>query len=151
MNEARPQVGDLKYYEMLEQLQALDFVLVELNLFLDTHPNDLKSIEQFNKLTQERTVLAKQFQELYGPAQNFGRAYSKYPFEWAEGPGLGRFNNDGMARGAAFHLMHALMKRKSENKEAEEPMWVYENFSIRCASVNVIREWQDFDGAVWRR
>lgn len=59
VNDARPQAGDRRYYEMLEQLQALDFVLVELNLFLDTHPDDLKSIEQFNKLTQERTLLAK--------------------------------------------------------------------------------------------
>ncbi|CAM3368332.1 MULTISPECIES: spore coat protein CotJB [Paenibacillus] len=86
MTDGRPQAGDPKYYELLEQLQALDFVLVELNLYLDTHPDDLKSIEQFNKLTQERTILAKHFQELYGPLQNFGRAYSKYPFEWAQGP-----------------------------------------------------------------
>lgn len=42
-----------RYYEMLEQLQVLDFALMELNLYLDTHPEDLRAIEQFNQLTQE--------------------------------------------------------------------------------------------------
>ena len=77
---------DSRYYEMLEQLQAVDFVLVELNLYLNTHPNDLKSIEQYNRLAQERAVLAKQFQELYGPLTNFGHAYTRYPFEWSQPP-----------------------------------------------------------------
>lgn len=65
--EANP--CDQRYYELLEQLQTLDFALVELNLYLNTHPDDLRSIEQFNQLTQERTKLANQFQELYGPLQ----------------------------------------------------------------------------------
>jgi spore coat protein JB len=75
-----------EYYEMLEKLQALDFVLVELNLYLDTHPDDLRAIEQFNQLTCERTVLANEFQLKYGPLQNFGRAYSKFPWEWSQSP-----------------------------------------------------------------
>ncbi|WP_054957027.1 spore coat protein CotJB [Paenibacillus dakarensis] len=86
MEERKPQAGDPRYYELLEQLQAIDFVLVELNLFLNTHPNDLKSIEQYNRLAQERMVLAKHFQELYGPLQNFGHSFSRYPFEWNQSP-----------------------------------------------------------------
>lgn len=80
------QFCDEQYYELLEKLQALDFALVELNLYLDTHPNDLKAIEQFNQLTFERTKLANHFQQLYGPLQNFGRAYSKFPWEWSKSP-----------------------------------------------------------------
>jgi spore coat protein JB len=82
--EVRP--CDQQYYEWLEQLQIVDFALLELNLFLDTHPDDLKSIQQFNQLTQERTRLAKQFQEVYGPLQNFGRAFSKFPWQWSQAP-----------------------------------------------------------------
>ena len=33
-----------RYYEMLEQLQILDFALVELYLYLNTHTEDLRSI-----------------------------------------------------------------------------------------------------------
>ncbi|MCZ4148912.1 spore coat protein CotJB, partial [Escherichia coli] len=29
MDADKPKAGDLKYYELLEELQALDFVLVE--------------------------------------------------------------------------------------------------------------------------
>ncbi|WP_318840672.1 spore coat protein CotJB [Paenibacillus sp. BJ-4] len=78
--------GDAQFYALLEKLQAVDFVLVELNLYLDTHPDDLQAIEQFNKLTQERTAIANEYQLLYGPLQNFGRAYSKYPWEWSQAP-----------------------------------------------------------------
>ncbi|MNW37381.1 CotJB protein [compost metagenome] len=77
---------DDKYYELLEQLQAVDFVLVELNLYLDTHPDDYQAIEQYNKLTKERTQLAHQFQLLYGPLMHFGHAFSKYPWEWSKSP-----------------------------------------------------------------
>lgn len=78
--------GDAQFYALLEKLQAVDFVLVELNLYLNTHPDDLQAIEQFNKLTQERTAIANEYQILYGPLQNFGRAYSKYPWEWNQTP-----------------------------------------------------------------
>ncbi|MNJ60702.1 CotJB protein [compost metagenome] len=77
---------DPQFYEMLEKLQALDFVLVELNLFLDTHPDDLASIQQYNQLVQERTQLANHFQHLYGPLMNFGHSYSKFPWEWSKVP-----------------------------------------------------------------
>ncbi len=77
---------DRQYYELLEQLQVIDFALVELNLYLDTHPDDLKRIEQYNRLAQERIPLVRKFQELYGPLMHFGHAYSKFPFEWPEAP-----------------------------------------------------------------
>ena len=77
---------DQQFYELLEQLQVLDFALVELNLYLDTHPNDLKAIEQYNQLAQERMKLAIRFQELYGPLMNFGHAFSRYPWEWSQVP-----------------------------------------------------------------
>ncbi|EHS58413.1 spore coat protein CotJB [Paenibacillus sp. Aloe-11] len=81
-----PKPGDAQFYALLEKLQAVDFVLVELNLYLNTHPDDLQAIEQFNKLTRERTAIANEYQLLYGPLQNFGRAYSKYPWEWSQTP-----------------------------------------------------------------
>ncbi|MFM9277684.1 spore coat protein CotJB [Paenibacillus jiagnxiensis] len=77
---------DEQYYELLERLQELDFVLVELNLYLNTHPNDLQAIEQYNQLTRDRMQVAHHFQLLYGPLQNFGHAYSKYPWEWSKAP-----------------------------------------------------------------
>ncbi|MBR2564350.1 MAG: spore coat protein CotJB, partial [Paenibacillus sp.] len=64
MEKEQPKACDAQYYEMLEELQALDFVLVELNLYLDTHPGDFQAIEQYNKFSQERMRVAHEFQQL---------------------------------------------------------------------------------------
>jgi len=71
---------------MLEKLQALDFTLVELNLYLDTHPEDLAALQQFNQMALERRHLAEHFQQLYGPLQNFGHSFSRFPWEWVNTP-----------------------------------------------------------------
>ncbi len=42
-----------EYYQLLEELQAIDFVHVELNLYLNTHPHDLEAIKQFNETAQQ--------------------------------------------------------------------------------------------------
>lgn len=43
-----------EYYQMLEEIQAIDFVIVELNLYLDTHPDDTAAIKQFNEATKKK-------------------------------------------------------------------------------------------------
>ncbi|WP_018131725.1 spore coat protein CotJB [Effusibacillus pohliae] len=77
---------DARYYQLLEQLQAIDFVLVELNLYLDTHPNDAQAIRQYNQHVQERWKLAQEFECHYGPLTHFGHSYSDAPWQWSEGP-----------------------------------------------------------------
>ncbi|QRG69743.1 spore coat protein CotJB [Brevibacillus choshinensis] len=78
--------GDEQYMEMLKELQAVDFVLCELNLYLDTHPNDMNAIEQYNELTQQRWQMANEFEALYGPLMNFGHSFSGYPWQWNDTP-----------------------------------------------------------------
>ncbi|SFA55258.1 spore coat protein JB [Parageobacillus thermantarcticus] len=75
-----------EYYELLEQLQTVDFALVELTLYLDTHPTDYQAIQQFNQLAQRRKQLKKQFESAYGPLQQFGNSYSNYPWNWDDAP-----------------------------------------------------------------
>jgi spore coat protein JB len=86
MNEVTKPHCDQEYYDMLEKLQVLDFTLVELNLYLDTHPEDLAALQQFNQMALERRHLAEHFQHLYGPLQNFGHSFSRYPWEWVNVP-----------------------------------------------------------------
>ncbi len=82
MNKQLPQ----EYYTLLEELQAIDFVLVELTLYLNTHPDDLQAIEQFNQCAKLRKQLAKQFEVQFGPLLQFGHSYSRYPWDWKEAP-----------------------------------------------------------------
>jgi spore coat protein JB len=77
---------DRQYYELLHKLQAIDFVLVELNLYLDTHPDDLHALEQHNHYVQERWKIAQEFESRYGPLTHFGHSYSRYPWQWNDSP-----------------------------------------------------------------
>ncbi|GIP39272.1 spore coat protein CotJB [Paenibacillus sp. J31TS4] len=75
-----------QYYAMLHELQAVDFVLVELNLYLDTHPWDTMALQQFNEMAQKRQFLAAQFEQCYGPLLNFGHSASPHGWRWAMPP-----------------------------------------------------------------
>lgn len=75
-----------EFYTTMEQLQAVDFVLVELTLYLDTHPDDFEAINQFNQFARERKRLKKVIESNYGPLMQYGNSYSGYPWDWNEGP-----------------------------------------------------------------
>jgi len=77
---------DDSYYAMLKDLQAIDFVLVELTLYLDTHPDDVQALAQYNQFAQRRMELARRFEELYGPLHSFGHSFSRQPWEWNNTP-----------------------------------------------------------------
>ena len=77
---------DQQYYDLLRRIQELDFVLVELTLYLDTHPEDMQAIEQFNRTAGQRQQLACEFEQRYGPLLQFGLSLSRYPWDWAQSP-----------------------------------------------------------------
>ncbi|EIT85533.1 protein CotJB [Fictibacillus macauensis ZFHKF-1] len=75
------------YYRLLHDLQAVDFVLVELTLYLDTHPTDEEAVKQFNHYSSERKKLKKQIERSYGPLQQYGNSYSATDkWNWSDGP-----------------------------------------------------------------
>ncbi|SDZ58508.1 spore coat protein JB [Evansella caseinilytica] len=74
------------FYAMMEELQAVDFVLVELTLYLDTHPDDYQAIQQFNEYSHARQTLKVQFEQKFGPLLQFGNSYSGYPWNWKDTP-----------------------------------------------------------------
>jgi spore coat protein JB len=75
-----------EFYVTMEQLQAVDFVLVELTLYLDTHPDDFDAINQFNQFAKERKRLKKVIESNYGPLMQYGNSYSGYPWDWNDAP-----------------------------------------------------------------
>jgi spore coat protein JB len=74
-----------EYYVMLKELQELDFVLVELTLYLDTHPFDHAAIHQFNQTSQKRQQLAGHFEMKFGPLLQFN-SFSRSPWQWIDTP-----------------------------------------------------------------
>lgn len=82
MNKTMPPA----YYQMLEEIQACDFVLVELTLYLDTHPQDYEAIQQFNQYAKQSKLLKKEFEKQFGPLRQYGESYSGYPWQWTDTP-----------------------------------------------------------------
>jgi spore coat protein JB len=74
------------FYQQLQSLQEIDFVLVELNLYLDTHPDDIQALQQYNHLVQQRWQLAQEYENNYGPLMHFGHSYSRHPWQWKDTP-----------------------------------------------------------------
>jgi spore coat protein JB len=75
-----------EYYALLEELQAIDFVLVELTLYLDTHPHDIGAINQYNSYAKQRKYIKKEFEQRFHPLEQYGHSYASAPFSWSESP-----------------------------------------------------------------
>ncbi len=75
-----------KQKECLRQIQELGFVLVELNLFLDTHPDDKQARDLYNKYSEELDSLRKKYNEMFGPTMNFGLCPTGDSFSWINSP-----------------------------------------------------------------
>lgn len=71
------------HQDFMYQLQIIDFALVELTLYLDTHPDDLDAIKQYNTMSKQSQALKKKYEENVGALSSFGMSYSRHPFDYA--------------------------------------------------------------------
>lgn len=53
--------------KMMRELQEVSFSMDEVRLFLDTHPEDGKAMEYYEKLTKRRQMLMDECSRAYGP------------------------------------------------------------------------------------
>ena len=51
----------------LGELQAISFAITELNLYLNTHPNDKEALEMLNELIKLSNTAKMRYTEKYGP------------------------------------------------------------------------------------
>ena len=59
--------NNMTRHEMLKQIKCLKFAIVELGLYLDTHPEDEKALCLHNKYCKELKELEDKYQKVYGP------------------------------------------------------------------------------------
>lgn len=71
--------------EMLRKLTAMDFYTVDLQLYLNTHPNDKEALSKFNAVANEANKLRQEYEAMYGPLCSY-RSVSKYPWQWIDNP-----------------------------------------------------------------
>ncbi len=76
-------MGDREH--LLRDIGMADFVLVELALYLDTHPRDRRAMEYFNHYNRIKTQMERDFSMKYFPL-NLRLADSSKEWRWGEAP-----------------------------------------------------------------
>jgi len=71
---------------LLKKLQELEFAAVELNLYLDNHPENKNALADFNIISKELMQVKKMYEKEMGPLINFGFSDSQYPWGWVDEP-----------------------------------------------------------------
>ena len=70
---------------ILRELMALDFMAVDLALFLDTHPDDTDALRRYNEILERAGEFREQYQRLCGPLYSF-RSLNPGSWKWNEDP-----------------------------------------------------------------
>lgn len=73
--------------QLLRQISAYDFAIVELHLFLDTHPNDNAIASKLDEYVMKSNELRREFESRYGPLTAMGKdanrwAWISNPWPW---------------------------------------------------------------------
>jgi len=80
-------MDNISRLELLRQIQMLDFYAVELNLFLDTHPNDQQALQDYSYIIQQSEQLRNVYTERFGPLLNFHKAnINENRWNWIDNP-----------------------------------------------------------------
>ena len=70
----------------LRAVQELEFALVDLNLYLDTHPNDQNALAAFNDLAARFVTARSDYEAQFGPLVNYGHSGPTASWGWIEEP-----------------------------------------------------------------
>jgi spore coat protein JB len=77
---------------MMELVQQADFVVVELTLYTDTHPDDEEGLQQWREAIKHAAQMRRQYETRYGPlsltsvpteqALEIGWRWNQTPWPW---------------------------------------------------------------------
>ncbi len=68
--------------EMMINIGEYSFMMHDLNLYLDVHPNDLKALNKFNEYRNKVNELITNYERKYGPMCVKGNIDNVIPFAW---------------------------------------------------------------------
>ena len=61
--------------DLIRKIQELSFCAVDLNLFLDTHPNNAQALKDYSYVLNSLRQLRELYNQKFGPLLNFGKSY----------------------------------------------------------------------------
>ena len=66
------------------ELSRIAFAMHEVNLYLDTHPDDRMMIQLFNDYRKMYIEMEEKYENAYGPITTCSNAMEGVPFAWVE-------------------------------------------------------------------
>jgi spore coat protein JB len=63
----------------------LDFMATDLQLFLDTHPEDMEALEMYNKVVSNADKCRCYYENTFGPICSF-RSLGRHSWDWDAEP-----------------------------------------------------------------
>lgn len=68
---------------MLEKLMELDFISLDLGLYLNTHPTNKEAIKAYNEAVVAGSTLREKYENQFGPLCSFrSYAYNEDNWQW---------------------------------------------------------------------
>ena len=71
---------------LMEQIAQCEFICIDINLYLDTHPDDENALADYNCYAEQLEALKAMYVEHYGPLANFGNSVSYGSWKWTSNP-----------------------------------------------------------------
>ncbi len=71
--------------EAMKKVMEADFVAYELQLFLDTHPEDAQAMEKYTEAVKCATSARRDYETNFGPI-TAASAAGKLPWQWISSP-----------------------------------------------------------------
>ncbi|MFI3210313.1 MAG: spore coat protein CotJB [Peptostreptococcaceae bacterium] len=72
--------------ELIQKITEYTFACDDMNLYLDTHPDDTKALNMYVSLCNKLNQYTDSYEKKYGPIRNFGNTKSKQPTLWVDSP-----------------------------------------------------------------
>ncbi len=69
----------------LKKIMTLDFVALDLGLYLNTHPEDMETLHRYNCIIQQSDQLKAAFEAEFGPLDSF-RSKNIPDWRWKDNP-----------------------------------------------------------------
>jgi spore coat protein JB len=76
---------ELNQKELLAQITAVDFLIIDLNLYLNTHPMDSEAVKKYNALVTKCQGLKQTYERHFGMLTSTS-SHSPFPWQWISEP-----------------------------------------------------------------
>lgn len=80
-NNGNTNTGNMNQNELMQYISELEFALTDLNLYLDTHPDNAEALEMFTKLAATLKSLKADYAKRFAPICATD-AKNEVPFSW---------------------------------------------------------------------